>query len=157
MNLICCRLFLLPAFVAQFVRWHIWHTQHTQTDIYMYIWGTLIHAATLEPASSAPIQTKYAAFSILRQQFSSLFVFAGVVIMKATIGACFPKQPPPLHMPPTPGSPLLKRFVRVSGCKTADCGWRIVDCGTAGYGSISAKGSGVEGRGEWDPQPGVFI
>lgn len=43
-----------------------------------------------------------------------------------------------------PRYPLLKRFVRVSGCKTADCGWRIVDCGTAGYGSISAKGSGVE-------------
>lgn len=134
MNLICCRLFLLPAFVAQFVRRHIWHT-HTHKHIQGTLIQSLIHRATLEPANSrAPIQTKYAAFSILRQQFSSLFVFAGVVIMKATIGACFHKQPP-LHMPPThrppPLSlfPLLNRFVRVSGCKTADCGLWIADGG----------------------------
>lgn len=69
-----------------------------------------------------------AAFSILRQQFSSLFVFASCVIMKATIWACNSHA-----LTPAPNSPFLHGFC---GLRLADCGLRVTVHGTAGRSAL---------------------
>lgn len=71
-----------------------------------------------------------------------------------------------LHMPTPSRTPLLtrsellsllKRFVRVSGCKTADCGLRMADCGLRPVYIHKWQRELTAGRGQgrrWGLQPG---